>query len=151
MKRAMDVVLLKPVESLGSEGAVVHVKPGFARNYLIPSGLAAEATPQQRKALEARQQARARQAQRQLAQAGVLKAKLERLSLTLSLAVGTDDKPFGSVTAHDVVDALAREGLTIEKHAIQLDEPIKTLGTIAVPVRLHADVSASLKVRIIKA
>lgn len=147
----MDVVLLKPVEKLGAEGAVVQVKPGFARNFLIPSGLAVLATPQQLKALDARQQTQARRGLRAQAQAKALQAKLERLTLTLTLAVGMDNKPFGSVTAHDLVDALTREGLSIEKLAVQLPEPIKTLGTSEVPIRLHQNVNAMLKVRVIKA
>ena len=147
----MDVVLLKAVESLGSEGAVVHVKPGFARNYLIPSGLAAEATPQQLQALQRTQQQREHKAVRIKEQALALKQKLESRSLTLKLAVGEGEKSFGAVTAHDIFLALQQEPVPIDKHAVRLEQPIKALGIYEVPVRVHPDVTATLKVWVVKA
>ncbi len=146
----MDVVLLKDIEKLGTEGTVVHVKPGFARNYLLPNGLAAPATPQQLKALEALKQQRLRKIQRVKADAEALKRKLESHSLTLKLSLGLDDKPFGSITSHDLVDALARDGIEIDKHAIHLEQPIKGLGVYDIPVRLHSEVTATLKVWVVK-
>jgi len=148
---AMDVILLKDVDRLGSEGVVVRVKPGFARNYLIPMGLAALATSQRLQAIEAVKQQRLRQTQRLRAEAEALKRKLEGRSITLKLSVGQDDQPFGSVTVHDLVGALAREGLSINKSMLGLEQPIKTLGICEIPVRLHADVSATLKVWVVKA
>ena len=147
----MDVVLLKAVEKLGAEGSVVNVKPGFARNYLIPLGLAAPATTAQLKALEQAQRQRLQKSQRIKADAEALKRKLEGRSLTLKLNLGADGKPFGSVTSHDVVEALGQEGLQVEKHAIQLEEPIKSLGVFDVPIRLHPDVTATLKLWVVKA
>ena len=147
----MDVILLKDIAPLGTEGSVVHVKPGYARNYLIPLGLAALATKQHLRAMEAVAQQRLLRAQRLRAESEALKRKVEGRSLTLKLSVGQDDQPFGSVTAHDLVEALAREGLSIEKHLIGLEEPIKTLGVFEVPIRLHAEVSATLKVWVVKA
>ena len=146
-----EVILLKDVEKLGPEGTVVHVKPGFARNYLIPSGLAALATPQQVKTIEAAKQQRLRIAQRAQDEAGVIKQRLEGRSLTLKLTLGEDEKPFGSVTAHDVADALAREGIAVEKSAIQLDHPLKALGIYDIPVRIHPNVTVTLKLWIVKA
>jgi large subunit ribosomal protein L9 len=146
----MEVVLLKDVERLGAEGATVQVAPGFARNYLIPRGLAAPATAQQLKVVEERQRQRARELQRVKAQAAALKQKLERRSLTLKLALGAEDKPFGSVTTHDILEALAREGIDVEKHAIQLKEPIKALGVYEIPIRLPADLTATLKLWVVK-
>ena len=146
-----DVVLLKDVEKLGTEGTVVHVKPGFARNYLLPRGLAAPATPQQLKAVEAIKQQRLQKTQRIQAEAATLKQKLESRSLTLKLNLGADDKPFGSVTTHDIVEALTREGIEVEKHAIHLEQPIKMLGIFDIPVRLHPAVTATLKVWVVKA
>ena len=108
------------------------------------------ATPQQLKTIAGQQQARQRQQQRVQAGAEALKEKLERLALTLTLSVGAEEKSFGSVTVHDVVDALAREGISVERHAVQLAEPIKTLGAYALPVRLHPGVTATLKVRVVK-
>ena len=146
----MDVVLLTHVDKVGIEGATVQVKPGFARNYLIPRGLAVAATAEQLSALQARTRQRAKQQERSRAQAEALKQQLDSRSLTLRLAVGADDKPFGSVTAHDILDALAREGLVVEKHALKLQEPIKTLGVFEIPVRLTADVTATVKVWVVK-
>ena len=147
----MDVVLLKDVEKLGAAGAVVRVKPGFARNYLVPGGLAAPATPQQLKALAAATRQRQKQSDRALAEATALKQRLEGASLTFTLALGEGDKPFGSVTAHDVAEALAGKGMAVEKHAIQLAEPIKALGSHQVSVRVHANVTATLKIQVVKA
>jgi len=147
----MDVILLKDVEKLGTEGTVVRVKPGFARNYLVPAGLAVPASPQQLAAIEAARQRRLRTAQRAQAEAGRLKQKLESRSITLKLTLGADDTPFGSVTIHDVAEALARDGVPVEKHAIQLEHPIKGLGIYEIPVRLHPSVTATVKLWVVKA
>jgi len=147
----MDVILLKDIEKLGAEGAIVHVKPGFARNYLVPVGLAVPATPDQVKLVESARQQRAKRVQREQERAEALKRKLEGRSLTLKLTLGADDQPFGSITAHDIAEALAREGLPVEKHAIGLETPIKGLGVADVPVRLHPAVTATLKVWVVKA
>ena len=147
----MDVILLQDVEKLGTEGAVVHVTPGFARNYLLPSGLAVPATPKQVKAVEAGRQQRQRKVARAQADAEAVKRRLESHSLTLKLTLGEGDKPFGSVTAHDVVEALARDGIQVEKHAVQLEQPVKALGIYEVPIRIHADVTATLKLWVVKA
>jgi len=147
----MDVILLKDIEHLGAEGTVVRVKPGFARNYLVPSGLAVPASPQRLAAVEAAKQRAARRSARVQTEAGRLKQKLESRSLTLKLTVGDDDKPFGSVTTHDVAEALARDGVPVEKHAIELPQPIKTLGIFDIPVRLHPNVTATLKLWVVKA
>jgi large subunit ribosomal protein L9 len=147
----MDVILIKDVEKLGTEGAVIHVKTGFARNYLMPQGLAVEATPARMKAAEAALKRRQAQAQQAQADAEALKRKLESRTVKMTLNVGEDGQPFGSVTAHDLAEALARDGFPVEKHQIQLETPLKTLGAADVPVRLHAEVTAALKVLIAKA
>ena len=147
----MDVILVKDVEKLGAEGAVIHVKPGFARNYLLPRGLAVPATPQQLKAIEAGKRQREHALQRVKQEAEALKRKLESRSITLKLTLGDDDKPFGSVTAHDLVEALKREGIDVEKYAVHLEQPIKTLGIFDVPVKLHPEVTATAKVWVVKA
>ena len=146
----IKVVLLKDIERLGVEGAVVSVKPGFARNYLIPTGLAVPATAQHVKAVEEAARQRTQKAQRIKEQAETLKRKLEGRSLTLKLSLGEDDKPFGSITTHDVVDAVQQEGMSIEKHAVRLEQPIKALGIYEVPVRLHSEVTATLKLWVVK-
>ena len=147
----MDIVLLKDVEQLGAAGAVVHVKPGFARNYLMPRGLALPATAQQLKAVEQAKQQRQAKVQRLRADAEALKRKIEGRSLTLTLTLGEHDKPFGSIAVHDVAEALAREGVPVEKHAIQLDQPIKALGIYEIPVRIQSDMTATLKLWVVKA
>ena len=147
----MDVVLLKDVEKLGAGGAVVRVTPGFARNYLLPRGLALAATPEQLKALEQLARQRSRKAARRKANADTLKQTLEATPLTLTLALGADQKAFGAVTAHDIVDALRRSGLELDKHAVHLEEPIKALGVYHVPVRVHPDVIATIKVSVVNA
>lgn len=147
----MDVILLKDIEKVGKEGAVVVVKPGFARNFLLPRGLALPATPVHRRMVEERaRQAQAKQA-RVHKHAQQLKQKLESRSLTLKLNVGERDTAFGSVTTHDVHEALTLAGIAVDRHAIQLEEPIKVLGIYDVPIRLHPEVSATLKVWVVKA
>ena len=147
----MEMILLKDLDKVGKEGAIVDVKPGFARNYLLPRGLALPATREHRRMVEERaRQAQAKQA-RAHQHAQQLKQKLEHHSLTLKLNVGEQDTAFGSVTAHDVHEALASAGLAVDRRAIQLEEPIKMLGAYEVPIRLHPDVIATLKVRVAKA
>ncbi len=142
----MDVMLLKDVERLGMEGALIHVKPGFARNYLLPQGLAVAATPDRLKAAEAAKRRRLEKDQQAREAAAALKRRLESRALTFTLNVGDDGAPFGSISVHDLAEALAREGHPVEKHHIQLEQPLKTLGTFDVPVRLHPDVTAAVKV-----
>lgn len=147
----MDVVLLKDVEPLGAEGAVVHVKSGFARNYLLPRGLAAPATPAQLKTAAENTRQQSRKLERARGAADALKRRLEATSLTLTLTLGEDEKAFGSVTAHDIAEALARNGFAVEKRAIRLAQPIKGLGAYEVPVKVHADIIAILKLTVVKA
>ncbi len=147
----MEYLLLKDVDNVGKEGAVVRVKPGFARNYLLPRGLAVPATTAQMRAVEERARQTSRKAALQRQAAEGLKQQLQGLSLTMKLTLGEGEKPFGSVTVHDLVDALAQHGLTIEKRALGLEEPIKALGMYEIPVRVHAEVTATLKVSVVNA
>lgn len=147
----MDIVLLKDVERLGAAGAVVAVKPGYARNFLIPSGLAVQATAQRLRMIADTKQRRDQKATRVKAQAETLKRKLESCSVTLKLSLGVDGKPFGAITTHDVVEAILHEGIPIDKHAVHLEQPIKTLGIYDVAVRLHPEVTATVKLRVAKA
>jgi large subunit ribosomal protein L9 len=146
----MDILLLKDVEHVGVQGTVVQVKPGFARNFLLPQGLAVPATEQQLKAAQERQRQRQDKVERMKAQAQLLKRQLEGRSLTLKLSLGEDDKPFGAITTHEILDALKREGFELEKHALHLEQPIKSLGIFELPVRLQADVTATLKLWVVK-
>lgn len=146
----MEVILRQAVENLGKPGDVVKVSNGYARNFLLPRGVAFEATPgnlkriaQEKERLEAEENQR-----REAAQA--LAAKLEQVSLTFSARVGEEGKLFGSVTPADIVHQLEQQGFQIEKRQIDLHEPLKTLGVFRVPVRLHAEVKPEIKVWVIK-
>ena len=146
----MEVILRQAVEKLGHPGDVVDVSAGYARNYLLPRGVAYVATPgnkrrieQERQRLEAAEETR-RNSARDLAE------RLEQVSLTFSARVGEEGKLFGSVTAGDIAQQLATQGFTVEKRQIDLHEPIKALGVYRVPVRLHADVKPEIRVWVIK-
>jgi large subunit ribosomal protein L9 len=146
----MEIILRQGVENLGKPGDVVNVKAGYARNYLLPHGLAYEATPgnlkriqQERDRLEAAENERRSSAQ------GIAE-KLEQVSLTFSARVGEEGKLFGSVTATDIAQQLESQGFHVEKRQIDLHEPIKALGVYRVPVRLHADVKPEIRVWVIK-
>ncbi len=147
----MDVVLLRDVERVGAQGTIIQVKAGFARNYLFPRGLATPASARQLTVMAEATRQQEQKAQRHVKQAETLKRKLERHSLTLKLSLGEGDKPFGSVTSHEIADALQRDGFPVERHALQLEQPIKTLGIFDLPVRLHPQVTATVKVWVVKA
>jgi large subunit ribosomal protein L9 len=147
----MEVILREAVDKLGHPGDVVKVSPGFARNYLLPRGIAYEATPgnlkrisQEKDRLEAAENTRRGAAQE-------LANKLEPISLTFSARVGEEGKLFGSVTSGDIAAQLEAQGVHIEKRMIDLHDPIRALGVYKVPVKLHADVKAEIKVWVIKA
>jgi large subunit ribosomal protein L9 len=146
----MEVILRQAVENLGHPGEIVKVSPGYARNFLLPRGLAYEATPGNRKRIEQeRQRLEAAEATRRDA-AQEHANKLEQVSLTFSARVGDEGKLFGSVTAGDIVQQLEAQGLHVEKRQVELHEPIKALGVYRVPIRLHADVKPEIKVWVIK-
>ncbi len=147
----MEIVLLTEVKALGAPGAIVAVKAGYARNYLIPNGFAVAATASQVAAASERQQRQGREAAHLLEQADALKQALEGHPLTLSLTLGEGDKAFGSITAGHIADALAKAHLPVERHAIHLTQPIKALGAYEIPIRLHPDINATLKLSVIKA
>jgi large subunit ribosomal protein L9 len=147
----MEVILRQAVESLGKPGDVVKVSNGYARNFLLPHGVAFEATPgnlkriqQERDRLDAAENER-RDAAKGLAE------KLEQIQLTFSARVGEEGKLFGSVGAADVAQQLEAQGFHIEKRQIDLHEPIKALGVYRIPIRLHADVKPEIRVWVIKA
>jgi large subunit ribosomal protein L9 len=146
----MEVILRQTIENVGGPGDLVDVSRGFARNYLLPRGLAYEATPgnlkriaQERSRLEASEERR-REGAREIA------SRLEAISLTFSARVGDEGKLFGSITSTDIAEQLAAQGVSVEKRQIDLHEPIKALGVYRVPIRLHADVKPEIKVWVIK-
>ena len=146
----MEIILRQAVENLGHTGDIVKVSPGYARNYLIPRGLAYEATAGNKKRLEQeRARLEAAENERRGAAQGIA-GTLENVSLTFSARVGEEGKLFGSVTTQDIADQLAAQGYTIEKRQVDLHEPIKALGVYRIPIKLHADVKPEIKVWVIK-
>ena len=147
----MEVILQQDVQNIGKAGSVVKVKDGFARNFLMPNHLAVPATPGSLKKLEQEKQKKLSQMQNLKKQGEELKNKLAGLSLTLaSLTQGEEEKLFGSITAQDIAAALKEEGFDIDKNLIDLAEPIKSLGIYEVPVKLHPEVLAKVKVWVVK-
>ncbi len=142
----MKVILLEPMENLGDVGDVVNVKPGYARNYLFPRGLAAPATPSNLKALEAKIRAQAKRAAERKAEAERLKEMLEPLTLKIKVKAG-ETKIYGSVTARDIARELEEQhGITIDPKRLQLARPIKELGAYEIVYKPHPEVPITLKV-----
>lgn len=148
----IKVILRQDVAELGSSGDVVSVKPGFARNFLLPRGLAFEATTANIKQLEDEKKRNEAKAKRDFLEARRRAAQLENVSLTFHANAGEEGKLFGSITSADIADRLNQQNLDFEvdKREIELDEPIKSLGVYTVPVRLHTDVKPEVKIWIIK-
>ncbi|HUG41352.1 MAG TPA: 50S ribosomal protein L9 [Longimicrobiales bacterium] len=150
--KTVKVILREDVTKLGDAGAIVSVKPGYARNYLLPQGLAYEATDASVRRLEQERERGAQQAKRDYLEARRRAAQLEELSLTFHARAGEESKLFGSITSADITDRLAQQGLDFEvdRRQVELDEPLKMLGVYNVAIRLHADVKPEIKVWVIK-
>ena len=146
----VTLILLDDVENLGLAGDEVSVAPGYARNYLLPRGLAAKATPGILRLVESRKaQIAARRAQ-ELADAKALAEKLAAVEISISMQATEDNQLFGSVTSRMIAEELAAQGYEIEHSRIKLDPPIKTLGSFEVEVKLHAEVIAKVKVWVVR-
>jgi len=146
----MEVILREDVAKLGHRGDIVTVKNGYARNYLLPRKLALEATASNRKQIEEMKAAAVRQRVVEKGGAESLAAQLAALTLTIPAKAGESDQLFGSVTAMDIAAALEAKGFHIDKRKVELAEPLKTLGEYKVPLRLHADVTASVEVHVVR-
>ena len=146
----MQVILKASVEKLGSEGDMVAVADGYARNYLIPRNLAIEATEKNRRSLTHEKRVASDRAAKEKKDAEKLAGEIANLSCTIRVQVGENDRLFGSVTALDIAAALEEQGLEIDRRKIILDEPIKELGVFTVPTRVHPDVTADIKVWVVK-
>ena len=146
----MKVILLDDVAKVGRRGEVRDVSDGFARNFLIPKKLALGASAGNLKNLEHIKQQQDAKAHRIKDDAQGLQRRIEALTYEERRQASEEGKLFGSVTSQDLADFLGRHGITIERRRIHLDEPIKTLGETTVPVRLHADVTAQLKVSVVR-
>ena len=147
----MEVILRDHVEHLGRRGEIVKVADGYARNYLLPRNLALPATAGNKKRIEReRKLVEAREAEeRQSAEA--IAARVTALDLTVARKVGENDQLYGSVTNADIAEMLAEKGFDIDRRKILLPDPIKSLGETTVPVKLHRDVTAQLKILVTKA
>lgn len=144
-----QVILKEKIKNLGAEGDVVKVRAGFARNFLLPQSKAYEATPGNLRRTEALQKVRLEREARELDEAGKLAAKLKKLKLKLTLLTGQGGKAFGSISTTDIIKAVEESAkVTLEKHQVELEKPIKATGTFEVPVKLHAEVECFLKVTV---
>ncbi len=146
----MKVILRQDFETLGDAGKVLTVKDGYARNFLIPRGIAYEASDRALRMIEQDKLRLNAKKNREKKLAEDLKTKLDGVSVTATVQVGEEDRVFGSVTTQDIADMLAAKGFEIDKRKIQLDEPIKALGFYEVPVKLHSDVQSTIKVWVVK-
>jgi large subunit ribosomal protein L9 len=146
----MKLLLRQDYEPLGIAGDVVNVKPGFARNFLIPKGYAMLATDKNVKRYENDQKQLHWLQEKEKRQSEELAKTLENVSCTITVQVGEEDKMFGSVTSQNITEALEAQGYTIDKRKIILEEPIKSLGIYSVPIKLHTDVEAKVKVWVVK-
>ncbi|HET6371051.1 MAG TPA: 50S ribosomal protein L9 [Nitrospiria bacterium] len=147
----MKVILRENVEHLGKMGDLVEVKNGYARNYLIPKNKAFEATVGSIRVLEHQKRLIADQMKKEKKAAEELAQKISSFSVTIPVQVGEEEKLFGSVTSKDIAEALAAQGLEIDRKQIVLEKPIKELGIFDVPVKIQHDVQAQVKVTVTKA
>ena len=145
----MQIILTTDVPSLGVAGDLVEVKAGYGANYLIPQGLALPATSSNKNQIEHQRRAISARLARDRQDAEGLAAKLSHLSVTLTRLVGDDDRLFGSVTNKDIASALRDQGHEVDRRKIILETPIKALGVYDVPVKVHRDVIAQIKVWVV--
>lgn len=145
----MEVILKEDIANLGKMGEVVRVRDGYARNYLLPRGLVLVANKKNLKGFEHQKRVVASQKERVLKQAQSFGEKLSQVSLVIPVRTGEEGRLFGSVTNIDIEKALKAKGIEVERRRIHLEEPIKVLGDYEVPIRLAADVTATVKVSVV--
>ena len=139
-----EVLLIKPVESLGAEGYQVKVRAGYARNFLLPRSIAVPLTTSNRKQIEALKKRRAERESNELSGAQALAGQIEKTRIAFAVKTGEGGKMYGAVTANDIHDKLVQAGLQIDKRKILLQTPVKVLGQHTVKIKLHADVAVDL-------
>jgi large subunit ribosomal protein L9 len=144
----MEVILRETIDTLGRAGQIVKVKPGYARNYLLPRKLAYIATPGNLKVIEFERQSLIRKETKQKGEADQLKALLDGVEIVIRRKVGEQNTLYGSVTNSDVADELEKKGFQIEKRKIHMDDHIKQLGEFEIPIRLFKDVTAAVKLKV---
>jgi large subunit ribosomal protein L9 len=147
----MKVILQEDVANLGTTGQVVEVADGYGRNYLLPRSLAVLADERNRHRMEHQKRLAAARQSKIIAAAKDLAAKITGTAVSIKRQAGTEDKIFGSVTNQDVAEALAAQGVTVDRRHIVLSEPIRNIGVFQIPVKVHRDVEASVKVYVIRA
>ena len=146
----MKIILTQKHEKLGAEGDVVNVRPGFARNFLIPNSIALAYTAGNMKRYEEMQKLHQIRENKSKKAAEALAEELNKISCTASVTVGEEDKLFGAVTSQAIAELLKEKGYDIDRRKILLDEPIKALGIYTVPIKLHTEVEAKIKVWVVK-
>ncbi len=147
----MQVILLENIDRIGKKGAIINVSDGYARNFLLPKKKAVEATSVNKKRLEEELKHAEDRHKKEKEELEAFAGKINNISITISQKVGEGDKLFGSVTSMDIVDALSKEGIRIDKKKIQLESPIKELGAFTVPIKLHPEIIANLRISVVKA
>ena len=146
----MQIVLKEDIEKLGRRGEVVKVADGYARNDLLPLGKALPATEGNLKVIEREKRRYVVRLAKEKEENQAVAGRIQALSVTLVRKVGESDVLYGSVTSGDVAEALAKEGVVVDKRRIQLPDPIKSLGIYTIPIRLHPEVTAEVKVWVVK-
>lgn len=146
----MKVILRQNFEALGRVGELVEVKDGYARNFLLPRGIAYSASKGNVRALDEEKKIIDKRSRQQLADAEVLSSELEKISVTIPVQVGEEDKIFGTVTTQMIADALKEKEYDIDKRKIEIDEPIKSLGIYGVSIKLHPSVTTKIKVWVVR-
>jgi len=146
----VEVILIKDLEKVGKAGSVVTVKQGFARNFLFPRNLAKPLTEGSLKQLEQEKQSRSQQSAKVKEESIEIKKKLSEISLTIPALTQDEEKLYGSISTQDIAAALKDEGFSIDKNTIDLVEPIKSLGIYEVPIKLHPEVIATVRLWVVK-
>ena len=146
----MQIVLKEDIDKLGRRGEIVKVADGYARNYLLPLGKALPATAGNLKVIEREKRRYVVRLTKEKEENQALAGRIQGLSLTLVRKVGESDVLYGSVTSGDIAESLSKEGIVVDKRRIQLPEPIKSLGIYTIPIRLHPEVTAEVKVWVVK-
>ncbi|MFH1874354.1 MAG: 50S ribosomal protein L9 [Pseudomonadota bacterium] len=146
----MQVILQENIPDLGKVGDIVKVKDGYARNYLLPKKKAVLADPRNMRQLEHQKRLVAAKQLKLKSQAEELAKKLGAITITISRDTADEEKLFGSVTTKDIADALRKEGVSVDRHDLNMDSPIKNIGVYDVPVKLHPEVTGTIKVWVVK-
>lgn len=146
----MEVILKEDVDNLGHRGDVVKVAQGYGRNFLLPKKLAIEATAGNKSVIEQMKNSSVRRSAKEKGDAELLLQQLEQVALTFTRKTGDNDHLFGSVTGGDIAQELEAQGFKVDRRKVHLEEPLKSLGEFLVPVRLHREVTAHIKVTVSK-